>query len=146
MNSSEALDFVKENGIVLESAQGPAPNLAERIAGEPIRGSWWGHRKARQILLCSRAVRDSNEVLVCRLVGGKVTYVHRDLWAPLVKLRGRFDPSRLAAIREIHTDTGKHQIKAVPFPKWVPGDVMKAAKRLSAEEAARVLELTVLEL
>ena len=28
---------------VLQAARGPAPNLAEAIAGEPIRGSWWGH-------------------------------------------------------------------------------------------------------
>ena len=28
---------------MLQSARGPLPNLAEWIAGEPIRGSWWGH-------------------------------------------------------------------------------------------------------
>ena len=35
--------WVREQGIVLQSARGPLPNLAEWIAGEPIRGSWWGH-------------------------------------------------------------------------------------------------------
>src|SRR4051794_2330166 len=29
--------------MVLQSARGPVPNLAECVAGEPIRGSWRGH-------------------------------------------------------------------------------------------------------
>jgi hypothetical protein len=35
----EALDWVRANGIVLQSARGAVPNLAEHVAGEPIRGS-----------------------------------------------------------------------------------------------------------
>jgi hypothetical protein len=36
-------------------------------------GSWWGHAKGHEIFWLTRAVRDSGDVLVCRLVGGKVT-------------------------------------------------------------------------
>jgi len=32
-----------ERGMLLASARGPIPNIAEMIAGEPIKGSWWGH-------------------------------------------------------------------------------------------------------
>ena len=35
--------FVERHGVVLASARGPVPNVAEAVAGEPIRGSWWGH-------------------------------------------------------------------------------------------------------
>ena len=35
----DPLDWVREQGIVLQSASGPLPNLAEHIAGETIRGS-----------------------------------------------------------------------------------------------------------
>jgi hypothetical protein len=108
MTARHALAFVKAHGVVLESARGPAPNLAERVAGEPINGSWWGHRKAAQIFRCSRAVRDSKEVLVCRLVEGKVTYVRCRLWPALVNLRTQFARERLSAIREVHTAQGKH--------------------------------------
>jgi hypothetical protein len=52
MTSRQARNYVKQCGIALESARGPVPSLAEAIAGEPIRGSWWGHRKAHQIFLC----------------------------------------------------------------------------------------------
>jgi hypothetical protein len=42
----EPLEWVREQGIVLQSARGPIPNLAEYVAGEPIRGSWWDTRPA----------------------------------------------------------------------------------------------------
>lgn len=103
MTPKQALTFVKTNGVVLESGRGPVPSLAEAIAGKLIRGSWWAHPKGNDIFLCSRAIRKSADVLVCRLVGGKVTYVHRRLWPALVRLAEGFDADRLAAIREVHT-------------------------------------------
>ena len=141
MTAREALAFVKANGIVLESARGPAPSLAAAIAGEPIRGSWWKHRKASQIFRCTRAVRASKEILVCRLLGGKVTYVDRRLWPAVVKLRDQIEPKYLSAIREIHTPQGTHKISAVAFPKWVPAEVAVEAKNLSASKAAEMLGL-----
>jgi hypothetical protein len=141
MTAREALAFVKAKGVVLESARGPVPSLASAIAGEPIQGNWWGHRKARQILHCSRAVRDSEDVLVCRLLGGKVTYVHRRLWPALARLRNEFDPERLSAIREVHTPQGKHETTAVAFSEWLPPDVLIAAASLTAQEAAEMLGL-----
>jgi hypothetical protein len=141
MTAQQAIDFVKANGIVLESACGPVPSLAAAVAGEPIRGSWWKHAKTRQIFRCSRAVRASNDVLVCRLLGGKVTYVHRRLWPALVKLQDRFNPKALDAIREVHTATGKHKIEVRPFPAWVPAEVMAKAGKLSPGEAADTVGL-----
>jgi hypothetical protein len=142
----QALAFVKKSGIALESARGPVPSLAEAIAGEPIRGSWWGHRKAHQIFLCSRAIRESKEVLVCRLVGGKVTYVHRRLWPALVRLHDQFRPKQLAAIREIHTAEGKHKLDVVAFQRWVPPEVMAAANALTAKQAGEILPIDKIKL
>src|SRR5438128_8616568 len=107
MTPRQALAFVKRHGIVLQAARGPVPNLAEAIAGGPIRGSWWAHPKANAIFLCSRAIRASADVLVCRLVGGKTTCVHRRLWPALVRLAGRFTANQLAAIEEVHTPSGR---------------------------------------
>ncbi len=139
MTPKEAIAFVKAKGIVLESGRGPVPSLAEAIAGEPIRGSWWAHPKANTIFLCSRAIRKSADVLVCRLVGGKVTYVHRHLWPALVRLADRFGARRLAMIREVHTASGRHQVNVTTFPQWVPEEVARAAARLTVEEATALL-------
>lgn len=135
----QALAFVKENGIVLESARGVGPSLAEAIVGKSVRGNWWAHPKGDIIFHCSRAVRASPDVVTCRLVGGKVTYVHRSRWPALVRLADRFEPKRLAAIREIHTAAGKHKVEVTAFPAWVPSEVRRAASKLSAEQAAALL-------
>ncbi len=139
MTPKQALAFVKAHGVVLESGRGPAPCLAEAIAGAPIRGSWWAHPKANDIFRCSRAVRKSADVLVCRLVGGKVTYVHRCLWPALVRLAERYDADRLAAIEEVHTPSGKHEVHATAYPEWVNEDVRRASEKLTEEEAASLL-------
>src|SRR6266850_5941582 len=119
-----ALAFVDEYGVVLESGRGPVPSLAEAIAGEAIRGTWWKHLKGRAIFRATRAVRDADDVLVCRLLGGKITYVHRRLWPALVRLAHEVGPGRLAAIREEHTKSGAHKLVTMAFPQWVPTEGM----------------------
>ncbi len=141
MTSKQAMAFVTAHGVVLESAQGPVPSLAEAVAGEPIHGSYWAHPKANEIFLCSRAIRKSADVLVCRLVEGKVTYIHRRLWPALVRLVGRFDTDRLAALQEVHTTSGKHEVQTTAYPDWVSEDVRRAAKELTEEEATSLLPI-----
>lgn len=143
MTPKQAIAFVKANGVVLESGRGPVPNLAEAIAGAPIRGSWWAHPKGRTIFRCSRAIRESSDVLVCRLVGGKVTYVHRRLWPALVRLAGRFNVDQLAVIEEVHTPSGRHKVNVTPFQEWVPDEVVRAATRLNDEDAISLLPMVL---
>lgn len=139
MNSKEALAFVKRHGIVLQAARGPFPSLAEAIAGGPIRGSWWGHPKGRLIYSAAQTICESPEVLVCKLIDGKVTYVHRRLWPALVKLASRFDREQLAQVRDEHTKSGAHVSRTKPFPMWVPDQILREAEALSMDEAEKVL-------
>jgi len=131
----DAVGFVARHGVVLASAKGPVPNLAEAVAGASIRGSWWGHKRGSEIFQALDAVGDSPDVLCFRLVDGKITFVHRRLWAALVRLADELGKEPLTAIRQEHTATGAHRNLATPFPKWVPAEVMKAARKLRAEEA-----------
>jgi hypothetical protein len=135
VTARDALAFVKREGIVLESARGSVPNLAEAVAGERIHGGWWGHPKGHDIFAATRAVRDSPDVLVCRLLGGKVTLIHRRLWPAVVRLAKKLKKSTLAAIQEEHTASGSHRVVEMPFPKWVSKEVQEAADYLSEEEA-----------
>ena len=139
MTLEEAQAFVEEKGVVLESARGIVPNLAEAIAGEPIAGRWWGHPKGHRIFGLLRAVRASSEVLVCRLVDGKVTFVHRRLWPALVCVAEILGADRLMQIREVHTSEGRHEVEETPFPRWVPRWVFEEAERLTEEEARDAL-------
>ncbi len=139
MTPRQAIVFVRKHGVVLESANGPVPSLAAAIAGEPIRGSWWSHPRSHEIFELTRAVRDSDDVLVCRLVGGKITYVHRHLWPALVRLADHFPRNRLAQLHEVHTASGRHVTKKVGFPKWVPAEVSVQALRLTERAALACL-------
>jgi hypothetical protein len=135
MTATQAIAFVKRHGIVLESAHGPVPSLAATVAGEPLRGSWWSHPKGKKIFHLSRAVRQSADILVCRIVNGKVTYVHRCLWPAVVLSASRFPRERLAAIREVHTARGKHKVVVTQFPEWVPKQVLRNAHKLRGRTA-----------
>ncbi len=139
MTPSQVASFVRKHGIVLESAAGPVPSVADAIAGEPIRGSWWSHPRSHEIFELTQGIRNSDDILVCRLVNGKVTFVHRRLWPALVRVAKQFPKKQLAQVREVHTESGRHVAKELAFPKWVPTDVSAEARRLSKEEALQSL-------
>jgi hypothetical protein len=135
MTADGAVAFVRQHGVVLASAKGAVPRLTEVIVDEPIKGSWWAHPKSHQIFSILQAVTNSKDILVCRLVDGKVTLVHRRLWPALVRVAARFSPTRIAQVREEHTPSGHHVSGEVPFPKWVPAEVIEQAKDISEREA-----------
>ena len=141
MNAKQALAWVKECGIAVESARASVPSLAQVVAGKPLRGGWWNHPKGNDIFRLCRSIRSSPDVLVCRLVDGKITYIHRRLWPALVKLAGRFSKHRLAAVKETHTPAGKHKLLIIPFPEWVPKEVLEVGQKLSEKKAASQLVL-----
>jgi hypothetical protein len=131
----EGLAFVQRHGIVLQAARGPVPSLAEEIAGGPIHGSWWGHPKGKEIFRVAEEISENEDVLVCKLVNDKVTYVHRRLWPALVKLNLRFPAARLARIANEHTATGAHRSVRINFPDWVPHEDQELATILTTGEA-----------
>src|SRR5258707_11902975 len=105
----DPLEFVARHGVVLASAKGPVPNLAEAIAGEPIRGSWWSHPKGSEIFLGLGVVGDSPDVLCFRLVEGKVTFVHRRLWPALVRLAPKLGKEPPGGSKQKRPHSGPHR-------------------------------------
>jgi hypothetical protein len=135
----DARAFVRDHGVVLASARGPVPSLAEAVAGEPIRGSWWAHPRSHEIFAALASLDDDADVACCKLVDGKVTFVHRRLWPALVRLADDLGPERLGFVREEHTATGAHRTVVTPFPDWVPADAVAAAGELAADAAREAL-------
>jgi hypothetical protein len=140
MNAAAAMAFVRRHGIVLVSAKGPAARLTEAIAGEPIKGSWWGHRKSHEIFAILQKLGDSPDILVCRFILGRMTLVHRRLWPALVKLASRFDPDQLVQIRQEHTAAGQHVNHLRAYPAWVPAEILEQAERLTIHDAEALLK------
>jgi hypothetical protein len=139
VNATEAMDFVREHGIVLVAAHGPAPTLVEAIVGEPIKGSWWGHPQSHHIFKVLQQLSESPDILQCRFIHGKVTLIHRRLWPALVKLAERFAPEQLAQVHQEHTASGHHEAHARPYPEWVPAEVFEQANGLTEHDAMALL-------
>ena len=139
-SAASAIAFVEAHGVVLASAKGSVPRLIEAIAGEPISGNWWSHPRASAIYNVLVEVSESEQVLVCRLINGKVTLVHRRLWPALVRLADQFAPEQIIKVHEEHTPSGRHAVLELPFPQWVPPEIAQEAKALTEREATSLLE------
>lgn len=135
------LALVRERGLLLLTSVGGAPSLVDVVAGETVKGSWWGHAAAQLIFEKAAALEASPEVLVLKLVGGKVTFVHRALWPALVRVAR--DPARVAAIAaalspaaaRLHAEVEKcgevRLDQLARQPAWPPErDLARAAKEL----------------
>lgn len=91
-----AVDALERTGLLfLHDAK--KPSLTAMMAGEPIRGSWWGHPAGRRIFQVASALEDGGQVLFVPLLSAKVTLVHRRLWPALVSVaesraRWQLDP------------------------------------------------------
>ena len=139
MTPTAAVAFVRKHGVVLESGRGPVVSVSEAVVGGPIRGSWWSHPQGKAIFQVTRSLRDSDEILVCRLVSGKVTFVHRRLWPALVQAASLFRPAQLARLQEEHTPSGQHVTKTFPFPSWVPPSSITQSRKLTKGAALDIL-------
>jgi hypothetical protein len=82
---SEALALLRRERVLTVTPAPGVRSLVGEIAGE-VRGSWWGHPQGGLIFSIASALEDSPEVLGAKLVGGKVAFLHRDLWPQLVRV------------------------------------------------------------
>jgi hypothetical protein len=144
LTPQQALDFIERHGIACEAVRrGEIPSLVAAIAGGAVRGTWWSHPKGKQIFAITRAVRDAPEILVCRLIDGKITFVHERLWPALIRVADRFPRKHLARLREVHSASGKHLIEETAFPDWLPKALVSAAKHLDEKDAIDALSVVL---
>jgi hypothetical protein len=139
MSPEEAISVIADRGVVLASAKGPVPSLAAILVGEPIKGSWWAHPQGHRIFSLFESIADSPDILMCRLVEGKVTYVHRRLWPALIRAADAFPARNLARVAQEHTQAGHHITRETPFPDWTDAGSRAAAQLLTAQEALSAL-------
>ena len=90
-----------------------------------------GHPEGKRIFAVLGEVQEHGDILVCRLVGGKLTLVHRRLWPAVAALAGELSADALARVRQVHTASGKHVNEEIPFPQWLPDfDPVRAREAL----------------
>ncbi|MBE9179310.1 hypothetical protein IQ268_12135 [Oculatella sp. LEGE 06141] len=79
-----------EHGLLLQQDKN-LPNIVSFVTGEVVRGSWWSHPDAQTIYECLNTVVEHPDVLVSKLVLGKVTFVHRRLWSSILAMANSHD-------------------------------------------------------
>jgi hypothetical protein len=132
---AETKAWVRQQGVVLQSARGPVPNVAQFIAGEEIRGSWWGHRAGKEIYAILTALDESTEIVSTRLINKKVTLLHARVWPSVVRVSEFLGVDRLAAVQSEHTKSGAHHAFEIEYPLWVPSDDLQRGAAMDIDEA-----------
>lgn len=145
MTASKNKNFVKvfnkltELGFLLVSGS-EVPDVRTLITGETAKGSWWADPAAHEIFAVNELLEDHPDVIITKLISGKVTFVHRELWRKLFavasaredwQLRGLSVPAQLL-LRELDKKRSlfTHKLPKSSGPK--------------AGEIARELELRLL--
>lgn len=77
-SGKSALALLAQRG-VMSLAQ-----LVEAVVGAPVKGSWWGHPRGKDIYRIATDLGESPDVLVTKM--GKVLFMHRTLWPALLRL------------------------------------------------------------
>ena len=85
------LTALQEFGLLLESDKN-LPSVTRLVAGEVVSGSWWQHPKSQQIFCTLQELDDHADVLITKLISGKVTFVHRDLWPAVLAVARAREP------------------------------------------------------
>jgi len=78
-NFSKILKELKHFGLLLESDKF-LPSVVGIITGEKIPGSWWSHKKGHEIFNILGELSEKDDVLLTKLISGKVTFIHKNLW------------------------------------------------------------------
>jgi hypothetical protein len=124
------------------------PSVATLVAGGPVKGSWWGHPAGRAIFRIASALDDDEDVTTAKLLAGKVTFVHRRLFAALAAAGAERAPWQMqelpAAARALLADIDRAGALEASGPavKELERRILCAARQVHTERGAHATELT----
>jgi hypothetical protein len=91
------LSKILNYGFLLESDP-KLPSVCSLVTGAPLRGSWWSHPLAQTIFQVNEKLEDHPDVLITKLISGKVTFVHRNLWPEIVAIGTSKEPWQMKGL------------------------------------------------
>jgi hypothetical protein len=90
---------LKRCGFLLESDP-TLPNVCTLITGQSLHTSWWSHPLSHTVFSVNGLLANHKDVVITKLISGKVTFVHRKLWPALLAIarsRDHWQVSRLSS-------------------------------------------------
>ncbi len=133
-------------GLLLQSDP-TLPSVCSLITGAPVRGSWWSHPLAHSIFYVNGQIADHRDVLITKLISGKVTFVHRNLWSEILAIgtaRERWQTKDLSpaarSMLKLVSEQGSLRTDEIPWPRPVKGKPGDAARELEQKLLVRTGE------
>jgi hypothetical protein len=74
------------------------PSVVSLVVGYPIKGGWWGHPTGGATYAESNRLADRPDVVIAKLLSGKVTFVARELWPHLLAIGCCREPWQLEGL------------------------------------------------
>lgn len=96
-HTKEVLAALANRGLLLLQDK-RLPNVVTLVTGETLKGSWWSHAKSHLVFAVLSELGDHPDVLLVKLVQGKVTLVHRELWPALLAIVSKREPWQLRGL------------------------------------------------
>jgi hypothetical protein len=139
---TRALQIVEKYGLLLVS-DARVPSVAGIVTGEKVHGSWWAHPRSHDIFRVNQFLAEHPHIAVAKLIYGKVTFVHRKLWAALVAVGSACEtwqteglsPAALSLMK-LAVDRGALRIDEIPAEL---GSNQKEVSGAARELEARLL-------
>ena len=92
-----ALSTLRRYGLLLESDP-RLPSVVSLVAGKPIVGSWWGHPSGGVIFRQANLLADRPDVILLKLLNGKVTFVLDKLWPHVYAVGSADEPWQISGL------------------------------------------------
>lgn len=135
LNISKPVDSARSElskyGILLLT-DADLPSVCGIVGGEPIRGSWWGHPRGKEIFAVAESLSDDPDVMMVKLISGKATFVDRRLWPALLRIATSGEAWQTNGI----TSIAKAILKKVNDDGTVRSDELAGIVDSSAKEIA----------
>lgn len=91
------LDRLREFDLLLDTDP-KFPSITSLVSGDAIRGPWWSHPQAKEVYRLSCDLRSHPDVLMIKLISGKVTAIHRPLWPAILAIGQAREPWQMAKL------------------------------------------------
>ena len=102
MTIEDLLERLQEFDLLLDT-DSKFPSVTGLMVGDTGGRSWWAHPQAKQMYGLSCALRDHPDVLLLKLISGKLTFIHRPLWPAIVAVGTAREPWQMDGLsKEAH--------------------------------------------
>lgn len=131
-NFPKVLAALRTFGLLLVSDRA-FPSVASLITGNYLSGSWWSHPLAHTIFGVNEILEEHPDVLITKLVNGKITFVHRKLWIHVYAVgtaREEWQINGLSAaaktlLKTVEKETSIETDRLGPIDGKKPGDLAR---------------------